>query len=69
MAIRESFVFLPDKIEESSIGSIEFGNRTNRTHRKIPVLFCSIIEKTTTERLGSGLIQFCLVLFSIRNFC
>ena len=48
VAVHDIFFFCPSKSKWlrrfSSISSIEFGNRTNRTHRKVPFQLCSITK-------------------------
>ena len=48
MAVHDVLFFCPTKSKWlrrfSSISSIEFGNRTNRTHRKVPFQLCSITK-------------------------
>ena len=60
------FVFLPNKIELiasiSSIGSIEFGNRT---HRKVPVRLCSITEPIEQQSNDWIRLIFGSVLFDL----
>ena len=53
MAVHDILFFCPTKSKWSrrfsSISSIEVGNRTNRTHRKVPFQLCSITK--TIEQL------------------
>ena len=48
MAVHDVLFFCSTKSKGSrrfsSISSIEFGNRTNRTHRKVPFQLCSITK-------------------------